>query len=176
MSLSRLEPFYTSISFVLLEVLNIASVDICAVLAVALYHMILSLSYVFLNSLFPLSPLEPENESRDTSLGCSPFTCVSKLAIPFTSSKTDSDLAVQFNMPGQKALENGVKRKKSAMKELFAGNTVLLVDDGFVRQTTSREIVNMATEALKVYTLPAAALESAISIFTELPCLLRWSL
>ena len=52
-----------------------------------------------------------------------------------------------FIMPDQRTREFSVRRKLNAMRSVFAGQNVLLVDDSIVRGTTMRQIVTMVRQA-----------------------------
>ena len=63
-----------------------------------------------------------------------------------------------FIMPDQRLREMSVRRKLNAMPAVFAGKSVLLVDDSIVRGTTMNQIVDMVRRAgaAKVYLASAA--------------------
>lgn len=63
-----------------------------------------------------------------------------------------------FIMPDQRTRELSVRRKLNAMRSVFNGKKVLLVDDSIVRGTTMSQIVKMcrAAGATKVYLASAA--------------------
>ena len=63
-----------------------------------------------------------------------------------------------FIMPDQRTRELSVRRKLNAMRSVFNGKSVLLVDDSIVRGTTMSQIVKMcrAAGATKVYLASAA--------------------
>ena len=63
-----------------------------------------------------------------------------------------------FIMPDQRTRELSVRRKLNAMRSVFNGKKVLLVDDSIVRGTTMSQIVQMcrAAGALEVYLASAA--------------------
>jgi amidophosphoribosyltransferase len=63
-----------------------------------------------------------------------------------------------FIMPDQRTRELSVRRKLNAMRSVFNGKKVLLVDDSIVRGTTMNQIVKMcrAAGATKVYLASAA--------------------
>jgi len=63
-----------------------------------------------------------------------------------------------FIMPTQRLREISVRRKLNAMRTVFEGKKVLLVDDSIVRGTTMTQIVNMcrAAGAHKVYLASAS--------------------
>jgi amidophosphoribosyltransferase len=63
-----------------------------------------------------------------------------------------------FIMPDQRLREMSVRRKLNAMPAVFAGKTVLLVDDSIVRGTTMAQIVDMVRRAgaARVYLASAA--------------------
>ena len=63
-----------------------------------------------------------------------------------------------FIMPDQRTRELSVRRKLNAMRSVFNGKKVLLVDDSIVRGTTMSQIVQMcrAAGATKVYLASAA--------------------
>eukprot|EP00241_Pyramimonas_parkeae_P017089 CAMPEP_0114293988 /NCGR_PEP_ID=MMETSP0059-20121206/9884_1 /TAXON_ID=36894 /ORGANISM="Pyramimonas parkeae, Strain CCMP726" /LENGTH=627 /DNA_ID=CAMNT_0001415731 /DNA_START=16 /DNA_END=1900 /DNA_ORIENTATION=+ len=63
-----------------------------------------------------------------------------------------------FIMPDQKLRELSVRRKLNAMKTVFEGKRVLLVDDSIVRGTTMTQIVSMVRQAgaAKVYLASAS--------------------
>ena len=52
-----------------------------------------------------------------------------------------------FIMPDQRMREFSVRRKLNAMRSVFEGQRVLLVDDSIVRGTTMRQIVTMVRQA-----------------------------
>lgn len=52
-----------------------------------------------------------------------------------------------FIMPSQQMREISVRRKLNAMRSVFEGKKVLLVDDSIVRGTTMTQIVNMCRSA-----------------------------
>lgn len=56
-------------------------------------------------------------------------------------------IARTFIMPGQKTRKKSVRQKLNVIEKEFFGQNVLLVDDSIVRGTTSKEIVQMVTEA-----------------------------
>ena len=61
-------------------------------------------------------------------------------------------------MPDQKMRELSVRRKLNAMRTVFEGKSVLLVDDSIVRGTTMTQIVAMVRQAgaSKVYLCSAS--------------------
>jgi amidophosphoribosyltransferase len=63
-----------------------------------------------------------------------------------------------FIMPDQRTRELSVRRKLNAMRSVFNGKKVLLVDDSIVRGTTMSQIVQMCRNAgaLEVYLASAA--------------------
>jgi amidophosphoribosyltransferase len=63
-----------------------------------------------------------------------------------------------FIMPDQRIRELSVRRKLNAMRSVFNGKRVLLIDDSIVRGTTMNQIVQMcrAAGAVKVYLASAA--------------------
>jgi glutamine phosphoribosylpyrophosphate amidotransferase len=63
-----------------------------------------------------------------------------------------------FIMPDQRTRELSVRRKLNAMRSVFNGKKVLLVDDSIVRGTTMTQIVQMCRNAgaVKVYLASAA--------------------
>ena len=63
-----------------------------------------------------------------------------------------------FIMPDQRTRELSVRRKLNAMRSVFNGQKVLLVDDSIVRGTTMNQIVNMVRDAgaSKVYLASSA--------------------
>ena len=63
-----------------------------------------------------------------------------------------------FIMPDQRTRELSVRRKLNAMRSVFNGKKVLLVDDSIVRGTTMSQIVQMCRSAgaTKVYLASAA--------------------
>ena len=63
-----------------------------------------------------------------------------------------------FIMPDQRTRELSVRRKLNAMRSVFNGKKVLLVDDSIVRGTTMNQIVNMVRDAgaSKVYLASSA--------------------
>jgi len=63
-----------------------------------------------------------------------------------------------FIMPDQRIRELSVRRKLNAMRSVFNGKRVLLIDDSIVRGTTMNQIVQMcrAAGAAKVYLASAA--------------------
>ncbi len=52
-----------------------------------------------------------------------------------------------FIMPDQRMREMSVRRKLNAMPAVFAGRSVLLIDDSIVRGTTMAQIVDMVRKA-----------------------------
>lgn len=58
-----------------------------------------------------------------------------------------------FIMPDQRTRELSVRRKLNAMRSVFNGKSVLLIDDSIVRGTTMNQIVRMCRDAgaVKVY-------------------------
>jgi amidophosphoribosyltransferase len=52
-----------------------------------------------------------------------------------------------FIMPDQRTRELSVRRKLNAMRSVFNGKKVLLVDDSIVRGTTMSQIVKMCRAA-----------------------------
>lgn len=64
-----------------------------------------------------------------------------------------------FIMPSQRMREISVRRKLNAMRSVFEGKKVLLVDDSIVRGTTMTQIVNMcrAAGAYKARLLPSCS-------------------
>ncbi|CEF99762.1 Glutamine amidotransferase type 2 domain [Ostreococcus tauri] len=63
-----------------------------------------------------------------------------------------------FIMPDQRTRELSVRRKLNAMRSVFNGKSVLLIDDSIVRGTTMNQIVKMCRDAgaVKVYLASAA--------------------
>ena len=63
-----------------------------------------------------------------------------------------------FIMPDQRTRELSVRRKLNAMRSVFNGKRVLLIDDSIVRGTTMNQIVQMCRSAgaVKVYLASAA--------------------
>ena len=52
-----------------------------------------------------------------------------------------------FIMPDQRTRELSVRRKLNAMRSVFNGKRVLLIDDSIVRGTTSRKILQLCRDA-----------------------------